>query len=188
LRFPLDRNNKIAGAIAMDMGEISWVSAFLPRDLYVAGRVGGAINIRGALAKPEFYGAMTANHLALTLASEGIFWPEGHLKTSWRNNEIHLDELVFEDSEKGKLQAQGQAVIDNGIRFSSKIFLSHFKVLERPDRFVVASCNVSLEGTDQGLGATGKITIDKADINIATPEGVTYASDVVVKGEKKPAE
>ena len=186
LRFPIDRNNKIAGALAMDMGEISWISAFLPRDLYVAGRVGGAVNIRGTLAKPEFYGAMTANHLALTVASEGIFWPEGHLKTSWRNNAIHLDELVFEDSDKGRLQAQGQAVIDNGIRFSSKIFLSHFKVLERPDRFVVASGNVSLKGGDQGLGATGKITIDKADINIATPEGVTYASDVVVKGEPKP--
>ena len=185
LSFPLDIKTKVGGALALDMGEISWISVFLPRDIYLAGKVGGAVNVRGTLDKPDFYGAITGESLALTLASEGIFWPAGHLKTSWRNNEIHLDELSFEDPEKGKLRIQGQAVITNGLSFAGDIFLNHFKAIERPDRLIVASGKARIEGSQKALGAKGEITIDRADFDIAAPQGVTYASDVVVKGEQK---
>ena len=185
---------------AFDIATMDWINALLSDHLRASVRLGGklasTVRIEGTPASPLASGRITGEDLRVAWVEQGVRLENGRLRAHLQDDLIVLDELHFSgpprvrpddrraaaaihSGEEGSLGASGQ------IRLSDftgviQVAASKLPLLQRPDRWVIASGGGNIETTAKHIQVNGAFAADAGFVGLARAELPSLSSDVIV--------
>jgi len=151
--------------------------ALVPRivDLHgdaVGGRLDLDMTIGGSHAAPRFLGTAGIVDGSYVSAEAGTVLRNIEASLSGDNTRIRLQSLTATDGARGRLSAQGEAVLGaaGSARYDGALDLEGFTLVNRSDAVATATGRLQLETADSGARLGGEVTIDSAELRI--PEGL----------------
>ncbi|HTT12794.1 MAG TPA: translocation/assembly module TamB domain-containing protein [Burkholderiaceae bacterium] len=183
-----------------DLPSIDWVNALLSdrvrSSVRLGGRLNGKVAIRGTPAKPDADGRIEGSELRVAWIEQGVRLENGHLAAHVDAAGIELEELRFSGPPRVKPNdartAQTMAKMQSGYVSASgnlklpelsgviQIQAERLPLLQRVDRWVVASGGANLELAPQRVQLNGAVAIDAGFIDFSHPDLPSLSSDVTV--------
>ena len=197
-RLAQERPWLISGAF--DIATMDWINALLSDHLRANVRLGGrlasTVRIEGTPAKPSASGRIVGEDLRVAWVEQGVRLENGRLTAHLQDDLIVLDELRFsgpprvrpEDrraaaavqaGEEGSVSASGQVRMGD---FTGviQVAASKLPLLQRPDRWVIASGGGNIETTASHIQLNGAFAADAGFVGLSRSELPSLSSDVVV--------
>jgi translocation and assembly module TamB len=185
---------------AFDLQSLNWINALLSDHLRASVRLGGAlagtVRIEGTPAGPSASGRLSGSDLRVAWVEQGVRLENGRLLAHLQDDLIILDELNFSGpprvrpddrraaaavpaDQEGAVSASGRLRLSD---FSGviQVAASHLPLLQRPDRWVVASGGANIETSAQHVQVNGAFAAEAGFIGIASSELPSLSDDVVV--------
>jgi translocation and assembly module TamB len=185
---------------AFDMPTMDWVNALLSDHLRANVRLGGrlssTVRIEGTPANPTAAGQLTGGALRMAWVEQGVRLENGSLAAHLENDLLVLDELKFsgpprvrpddrraeaalKDGEEGSVSANGQMRLGD---FSGviQVAASKLPLLQRPDRWVVASGGGNIETSADHVQVNGAFAAEAGFVGLARSDLPSLSSDVIV--------
>jgi len=156
------------------------------------GRLRVALEATGTLGTPVFSGKIAGDALRYDAPQWGLHFVDGTLVATIDRGAVTLDGLSFRAGD-GTFRATGtlaRARRDGepeGLGTRLAWTASRLRVLNRPDRRVVATGEGTLALVDRRVAVAGSVTIDEGRIEYERTPGATLSPDVVVRGRPPPA-
>ncbi|MDH4048247.1 MAG: translocation/assembly module TamB domain-containing protein [Gammaproteobacteria bacterium] len=165
--------------------EWGWISALFPEIDNFKGNINADVSAGGKLSAPELRGELR--------------WQEGSIAVPALNIPITGIDLTVAGSSAGSATIAGSAIAGTGklvvdgrfddLTLSSRSFTVSLSgqqatVLNWPDYRLVASPDLVVTGGEAGIKASGRISVDSAEVSVSKlPEGaVSPSEDVTVVG------
>jgi len=185
---------------AFDMPTMDWVNALLSDNLRANVRLGGklssTVRIEGTPASPTAAGRLTGDNLRMAWVEQGVRLENGRLSAHLQNDLLVLDELKFsgpprvrpddrraeaalKDGEEGSVSANGQMRLGD-LSGVIQVAASKLPLLQRPDRWVVASGGGNIEISAQHVQVNGAFAAEAGFVGLTRSELPSLSSDVVV--------
>ncbi len=185
---------------AFDLPTMDWINALLSDHLRANVRLGGklasTLRIEGTPANPTAVGQLTGEQLRVAWVEQGVRLESGRLRAHLENDLLVLDELDFSgpprvlpedrraaaalpEGQEGSVSASGQLRLSdfNGV---IQVAASTLPLMQRPDRWVVASGGGNIETSAQHVQVNGAFVADAGFVGLARSELPSLSSDVVV--------
>ncbi len=185
---------------AFDLRGLTWINALLSEHLRASVRLGGnlagTVRIEGTPASPSASGRFSGSDLRVAWIEQGVRLENGRLLAHLQDDLIVLDELHFsgpprvqpEDrraaaaapaDREGSLSANGRLRLGD---FSGviQVAATHLPLLQRPDRWVIASGGGNIETSSKHIQVNGAFAADAGFVGIARAELPSLSDDVVV--------
>ncbi len=168
--------------------EWDWISAFFPEIDNFKGTITADASAAGTLGTPELLGELR--------------WQDGELAIPLLNLPLTDIGLTVTGSSAGDASLVGSAtagpgkltvdgrladLLNDKRSFSVRLAGQNAEILNWPDYRLTASPDLLVSGNNTGIGVSGKIAVDQANISVRElPEGaVSPSSDVTVTGRTK---
>mgnify|MGYP001202632118 CR=1 FL=1 len=155
------------------------------------GRLRVALEAKGTIGAPVLSGRIAGDSLRFDAPQWGLHFDEGVLSATIDRGAVTLDGLSFRAGD-GTFRATGTLVRarregePEGLGTRLAWTASRLRVLNRPDRRVVATGEGTLELVDRRLAIAGRVTVDEGRIEFERAPGATLSPDVVVRGRAPP--
>jgi translocation and assembly module TamB len=178
---------------------MDWLNALLSDHLRASVRLGGklasSVRIEGTPASPSASGRIPGEDLRVAWVEQGVRLENGRLLAHLQDDLIVLDELHFSgpprvrpDDRRAAAALHGEegSVSANGrIRLGDftgviQVAASKLPLLQRPDRWVIASGGGNIETTARHIQLNGAFAADAGYVGVARSELPSLSSDVVV--------
>jgi len=191
---------------AFNLPNMDWVNALLSDNMRANVRLGGnlasTVRIEGTPAEPRATGRLTGDDLRMAWVDQGMRLENGRLRAHLQDDLIVVDEVHFSGPPRVRpADKRASSAIDFGkdgsVNASGQVRLRDFSgwiqiaadrlpLLQRPDRFVVASggANIDLSATHVQLNAAVAASAGFIDFGLA--ELPSLSSDVVVVRAAEP--
>jgi translocation and assembly module TamB len=176
---PLAFTAEIESADLRALSEPYWTQ------LRLTGRVSATLRGSGTVAGPILYGSISSDTLGLDAPPYGIYLREGRLRADIEHDVIRVSEFVILGGE-GSFGASGTLPL----RFASggaKLAwnMQNFRLLNRPDRRLVASGEGVATFDGKRFGLTGELRADSGRFDFSAERLPELADDIVVAGVQK---
>lgn len=166
---------------SINMPSLAWLARLSGQPgIVMDGKVALKVTGSGTFAAPQLQGELRADELSGAWLNEGLKLHNGQLRAEWRGDQLVLQSLRF-DGEEGSASAQGW------LRFADvqpvmqlQLKLDKLRVLARPDRLLVLSGQSQINLEKKRWQVDGKLTADRANIELSDQETPTISDDVVV--------
>ena len=151
------------------------------------GRVRVALEAKGTLASPVVSGKIAGDALRLDAPQWGLEFREGILVASLDRGEVTLDALAFRAGD-GSFRASGTLARarregePDGLGTKLAWTATRMRVLNRPDRRLVATGEGTLALEGGRVLVAGRLAVDEGRIEFERSPGATLSPDVVVRG------
>ncbi|HUL65934.1 MAG TPA: translocation/assembly module TamB domain-containing protein [Burkholderiaceae bacterium] len=185
---------------AADLPSIEWVNALLSdrvrSNIRIGGKLNGKMMINGTPAKPEADGHIEGTDLRVAWIEQGVRLENGHLAVRVDEEGLVLDELQFSgpprvkpnDARTAKTMTKmesGHVTATGKLRLPDltgviQIRAEHVPLLQRADRWVVATGGANVELAPKRIQLNGAVTVDAGFIDFTHPDLPTLSSDVTV--------
>lgn len=185
---------------AFDMATMDWINALLSDHLRANVRLGGrlssTVRVQGTPAKPSASGRLAGSDLRVAWVEQGVRLENGRLLAHLTDDLIVLDELQFSgpprvrpedrraaaavpDGREGSVSANGRLRLGDfgGV---IQVAASHLPLLQRPDRWVIASGGGNIEITAKHIQVNGAFAADAGFVGLARSELPSLSNDVFV--------
>ena len=187
-------------AAAVDLPTMDWINALLSDHLRanvrLGGRLAGTMRIEGTPASPSAVGRLDGDDLRVAWIEQGVRLENGRLRAVLRDDLVVLDELRFSGPPRvrpadrraaaalpadrvGSVNASGQLRL-RGFSGVIQVAADHLPLLQRPDRWVIASGGANIETSATHVQLNGAFAADAGFASLAIAELPTLSSDVVV--------
>ncbi len=193
---------------ALELPTMDWINAVVSNrvraNVRLGGSISGTVRIEGTPGDPSASGRLTGDDLRVAWIEQGMRLENGHLRAHLQDDLIVLDELKFsgrarvppEDKRaaaalhslgEGSVNATGQLRLRD---FSGviQVAATEFPLLQRPDRWVVASGGANIETSAAHVQLNGAVAAVGGFVDFSRSELPTLSSDVVVVRAQQPAE
>ena len=153
--------------------------------LRLTGRVSATLRGSGTVSAPILYGSLSSDTLGLDAPPYGIYLREGRLRADIEHDVIRVSEFVILGGD-GTFGASGTLPL----RFASggaKLDwnMQKFRLLNRPDRRLVASGSGVATFDGKKFGLTGELRADGGHFDFSGERLPQLADDIVVVGAQK---
>jgi translocation and assembly module TamB len=185
---------------AFEMATMDWINALLSDHLRANVRLGGrlssTVRIEGTPANPSAAGRLAGSELRVAWIEQGVRLENGRLLAHLQDDLIVLDELQFSGPPRvrpddrraaaavpagrdGSVSANGRLRLGD---FSGviQVAATHLPLLQRPDRWVIASGGGNIEISAQHIQLNGAFAADAGFVGLTRSELPTLSNDVVV--------
>ena len=185
---------------AFNLPNMDWVNALLSDNVRANIRLGGTlastVRIEGTPANPRATGRLTGDDLRMAWVDQGMRLENGRLRAHLQDDLIVLDEVHFSGPPRvrpadkravaatdfakvGSVDASGQVRLRD---FSGwiQVAADSLPILQRPDRFVVASGGANIELSAKHVQLNAAVAASAGFIEFGKSELPSLSSDVVV--------
>ncbi len=165
--------------------------------LRIDGRLAAALRIEGTAAAMRSSGTLTGDDLRLAWIEQGTRLEQGTLRAHLADDAIVVDRLRFAATPRGKprdprvagaIDAAAAGTVEASGRIGLleaagdvRVVAKRLPVLQRPDRWVVASGEAHLVAARTGARLDGEIGIDAGYVEASRGAVPTLSADVVVR-------
>lgn len=185
---------------AFEMATMDWINALLSDHLRANVRLGGrlssTVRIEGTPAQPSAVGRLEGSNLRIAWIEQGVRLENGRLLAHLQDDLIVLDQLEFSGpprvrpddrraaaavpaDREGKLSANGRLRLGD-LSGVIQVAASHLPLLQRPDRWVIASGGGNIEISAQHVQLNGAFAAEAGFVGLTRSELPTLSNDVVV--------
>ena len=188
------------GALHIDIADLSFIGPALSSNLNSSGRLRLDADIKGSLEAPRLLGQASGTELSLAFLDQGVRLQQGLLEARFDQQSVHIDNLSFTAPyvaapkdrllagvnlahEPGKLSASGALKLD-GSDIDLKISASRFPLVQRSDRWIIASGSGQASLNKNVLVLGGKISADAGLINQPVSDKPQLSEDILILGKK----
>ncbi len=169
---------------SINMPSLAWLARLSGQPgVAVDGKMALNVGGSGTIGSPQLRGELRGDALSVAWLKEGLKLHNGQLRAEWQGDQLLLQSVRFE-GEEGSASAQGWlrfADIDPVMQLQLK--LDKLRVLARPDRLLVLSGQSQINLEKKRWQVDGKLTADRANIELPEQETPTISEDVVVLGK-----
>jgi len=170
----------------------------------VAGRLAAQVQIDGTPAEPRARGDIDGRDLRVAWIDQGVRLDGGTLRARFEGSTLQVDELRFVSpvrvhpvdrraeaaivhEEAGYVAASGRYDLRSGAGLL-QVEARHLPLLQRPDRWVVASGGANVALTRERVRLEGAVAADAGSIDFSRADLPSLSSDVeVASGAARPA-
>jgi translocation and assembly module TamB len=151
------------------------------------GRLRVALEANGTLGMPVVSGKIAGEALRFDAPQWGLHFGEGVLSATIEQGAVALDGLSFRAGD-GTFRATGTLARarregePEGLGTKLAWTATRLRVLNRPDRRIVATGDGTLALVDGRLAVAGSVSVDEGRIEHERTPGATLSPDVVVRG------
>ena len=169
---------------------------WLGTDVRIDGRLAARLAIGGTPAEIQASGTLTGDGLRLALIEQGTRLDDGRLRAHLDRDRLVLDELRFTSTPhvrpkdprvatKARLDREGSVSASGELELrdaqgSIRVEASHLPLLQRPDRWVVASGNATIRASLERAQIDGDFTADAGWVELTRSGLPSLSSDVVI--------
>ncbi len=185
---------------AFDLATMDWINALLSDHLRANVRLGGrmssTVRVEGTPAAPTASGRLEGSDLRVAWVEQGVRLENGRLLAHLVDDLLVLDELEFsgpprvrpEDrraaaalppGREGTVSATGRLRL-NDFTGLVQVAASHLPLLQRPDRWVIASGGGNIELSARHVQVNGAFAADAGFVGLARSDLPSLSNDVVV--------
>lgn len=189
-------------AIQMDTNlaikDLSWLSAFTGDATDIGGEVSGNVRIERTRGVWNTNGRINGSGLRVVRLDDGIRLLDGTLNARLDNGRIVVDRLFFpsvirsvpddyrvrewveQQAAGGSVEASGSWSLEDASGNAS-VRLTRYPLVQRADRFIAGSGNITIDASPNRLRVDGKVTADLGWISLEGASDLpSLASDVVI--------
>lgn len=189
-------------AIQMDTSlaikDLSWLSAFTGDATDIGGEVSGNVRIERTRGVWNTNGRINGSGLRMVRLDDGIRLLDGTLNARLDNGRIVVDRLFFpsvirsvpddyrvrewveQQAAGGSVEASGSWSLEDASGNAS-VRLTRYPLVQRADRFIAGSGNITIGASPNRLTVEGKVTADLGWISLEGASDLpSLASDVVI--------
>ncbi len=182
------KQQALAGQLDLRLGSLAFLELFGNTLANVHGQAAGNFRLGGTLAQPTVSGSAAVNDFAAEVPAAGLKLGQGRLTVSALDlHSLRVDGSV--QSGAGTLTVAGVAGFGGDVLTDLAIQGKQFTAADIPAAKVAISPDLRLQRDAQGLGLTGAVLLDSADVNLdkLPGAGASKASpDVVVVDRPQP--
>jgi len=185
---------------AFDLQGLAGINALLSEHLRASVRLGGnlagTVRIEGTPGNPSATGRFSGSDLRVAWIEQGVRLENGRLLAHLQDDLLVVDELQFsgpprvqpEDrraaaavpaDREGSVSASGRLRLGD-LSGVIQVAASHLPLLQRPDRWVIASGGGNIETSSKHIQVNGAFAAEAGFIGIARAELPSLSDDVVV--------
>lgn len=181
---------RLDGEIALTVGDLGQLAAFMPQLNNPQGSLDGRIKISGRLASPSFSGRASLSGGAAQITGAGISVHDVGIEVTGDDS----GRLVVSGSARsgeGRIAVNGDASVAGAGEWSFRLHVtgSEFEAVKRRDVQLVASPDLEVSAEPGRIEVLGNVKVPSADIQLSAPKGsIERSPDVVVVGERENAE
>ena len=193
-------------AAAFDLPTLEWINALLSDHLRANVRLGGilkgTLRVEGTPADPRASGQLSGDELRAAWVEQGMRLENGRLRAQLRDDLLLLEELNFSgpprvrpddrraaaatpEGRVGSVSASGQVRLSD-LTGVIQVAATHLPLLQRPDRWVLASGGANIETSARHVQINGAFLADAGFASLAVSELPSLSSDVYVIAPGEP--
>ncbi|MEB0030858.1 translocation/assembly module TamB domain-containing protein [Undibacterium sp. RTI2.1] len=193
----------LEGQIKANIPDVQWLGPWINPGLALKGQLQVDAQLAGQFSQPRYQAKISGSGLEVAFAAEGLLLPNGRLEAVIDENRVRLNSLEFSNvvsvmprhskfqdvnwvGQKGELKASGDIDIRNQTG-NIQAQLNQFPLLQRNDRWLVASGDLGVANIKDVWNVTGKIRADGAYFKLPKLPPPSLSSDVVVIRSKDKA-
>jgi len=190
----------LSGHLHLHSDDLSWLGPILDSNLQSGGRLNFDAELIGTLQSPRLLGMANGDALSFGLLDQGIRLEQGELKARFEADAVYVDRLAFAvpylppprdkffadytfPAGIGKLSATGRIDLEGG-RGDLEITADHLPLVQRADRWIIASGTGHARYGSETLMMDGNIRVDAGLINQPVSDRPRYSEDVNIIGKK----
>lgn len=187
-------------AAALELPTMDWINALLSDHLRanvrLGGKLTGTMRIEGTPASPSAVGRLDGDALRVAWIEQGVRLENGRLRAVLRDDLVVLDELRFSGPPRvrpddrraaaalpadrvGSVNATGQLRL-RGFSGVIQVAADQLPLLQRPDRWVIASGGANIETSAKHVQFNGAFAAEAGFASLAFSELPSLSQDVVV--------
>jgi len=178
----------LSGQLDLHLASLGFVELFTSAVANVKGGLDGHFQFAGTLHKPAVTGQAALAGFAAEIPDAGLKLEQGRV-TVRTTDAQHFDIDGQVKSGDGTLAINGSAGLGSGAATQVTIKGSRFTAADIPAAKVVISPDLALKQDSSGIGVSGSLGIDSADVNLEKLPGGGASSaspDVVVVDQPQP--
>lgn len=185
---------------AFDLKGLNWINALLSdhmrANVRLGGNLTGTVRIEGTPASPSASGRLSGSDLRVAWVEQGVRLENGRLLAHLQGDLIVLDELRFSGpprvqpddrraaaavpaDREGSVSASGRLRLGD-LSGVIQVAAIHLPLLQRPDRWVIASGGGNIEIAAKHVQVNGAFAAEAGFVGIARAELPSLSDDVVV--------
>jgi len=178
--------------------DLSWLSAFTGDATDIGGEVSGKVRIERTRGAWNTNGRINGSGLRMVRLDDGIRLLDGTLSAHLDNGRVVVDRLFFpsvirsvpddyrvrewveKQAAGGSVEASGSWSLEDASG-NATVRLTRYPLVQRADRFIAGSGNVTIDASPTRLRVDGKVTADLGWISLEGASDLpSLASDVVI--------
>jgi translocation and assembly module TamB len=185
---------------AFDLQGLNWINALLSEHLRASvrlrGNLAGTVRVEGTPRSPVASGRLVGSDLRVSWIEQGVRLENGRLLAHLQDDLIVLDELHFSgppvvqpDDRRAAAAVppdrEGSVTANGRLRLGDlsgviQVAATHLPLLQRPDRWVIASGGGNIEMSAKRVQVNGAFAAEAGFVGIARAELPSLSDDVVV--------
>jgi translocation and assembly module TamB len=190
----------LTGYLRLFSDDLAWLGPVLDSNLQSGGRLKFDAELLGTLRAPRLHGEAQGDALSFAMLDQGIRVEQGELKARFETDTVYIDRFAFSapylppprdkffadytfPSGIGKLSATGRIDLE-GVQGDLAITADRLPLLQRTDRWVIASGTGHARYTDKTLMLDGNIRVDAGLINQPVSDRPRFSDDVQITGKE----
>ncbi|NOT98807.1 MAG: hypothetical protein HOO97_06905 [Sideroxydans sp.] len=198
--WSLQTDAPVTGHLKLDSPELSWLGEVLDSNLQTGGKLSVDADVLGTLYTPRLRGTLRGEALKFAMLEQGVKLDQGQVNMRFEPNWIHLDQFEFNapylpapkdkllgdfklSGDAGKLSASGSLDL-NGEAGGVKISVQRFPLLQRADRWMIASGTGNARFAKNALALDAQLRADAGLIDQPVSNRPQLAEDVQILGSE----
>ena len=184
----LSRDAPLKLALNADLVTLRVMQPWIGTTAVIDGRAHAELVAQGTLARAPWSGSVRADAMRIEAPQYGVLYTDGRLAARLAEGTINLDELSFVAgagrfiasgslATAGAMTAEGEGAAGQMTWHAEK-----FRVLNRPDRRLVASGDGTIRLKNRKFSLDGQLVADEGHFEYKPDVAATLGDDVVVKG------
>jgi translocation and assembly module TamB len=202
----LAQQRPLALALHAELSDLSALNLLLSDalrgNLRLAGQLSADLHVNGTPAAPRSEGTLRGEALRIAWIEQGLRLQDGSLRAHLADQLLVLDELRFAGParitppdkrvaaaagvEAGSLTLTGRVDLRE-LRGTAQLRAQRLPLLQRPDRWVIASGQAEIDIARDALRVAGAATADACYVDVTQPELPRLSNDVIVLGTERGA-
>ncbi|HET7097887.1 MAG TPA: translocation/assembly module TamB domain-containing protein, partial [Casimicrobiaceae bacterium] len=188
----LSRDAPLKLALNADLATLRVLQPWIGTTAVIDGRAHAELVATGTLARAPWSGTVRADAIRIEAPQYGVLYTDGRLDARVAEGTINLDELTLvagagRFSASGSLATAGAMTAEGeGAAGQMTWHAEKFRVLNRPDRRLVASGSGTIRLKNRKFSLDGSLVADEGHFEYKPDASATLGDDVVVKGWQAP--
>jgi len=180
----------LAGHVSLRANNLAMLEIFTNEVVNPKGTVSGDFDLGGTLSQPAVNGQAGLSDFAAEIPAMGLKLNQGRVTIATTDAQ-HFNITGALNSGDGSIALQGTAAIGADGQSVLSVKGSNFKAVDVPTAKVAVSPDLAIRHDTSGLGVTGSITLDSAEVDLDKLPGASatkVSPDVVIVDEKQQGE